>query len=353
MTGARPIEPTRPRVAVIILNWNGVNDTLVCLASMAEVTYDNFSVLVVDNGSSDGSEQILREALPDLPLLQTGANLGYAGGNNAGIRQVLADAPDYVLLLNNDTLVAPDFLDALVDAAEANPAGGYFGPAVLTLEEVPRVIALGGANWDPDRCAFRNFGKNRPLPSKAGTAAITVDYPTGCSLLIRRQVLDEIGLMDERYFLTFEESDWCFRGREAGFLSFAVPGARIQHKVSVSFGGAQSPLMRYFMTRNVLYWGRRHLATRQRWRLLWKTLGRMATELWPSQSHAGPVRWRDLRSWWWACAGFVEELRCNWKKPSQQAMRLGLIDFLRRHTGDCPSVLRARSGRDCASPRKT
>ncbi len=353
MHGASAIEGTRPKVAVIILNWNGVKDTLACLASMAQVTYDNFSVLVVDNGSSDGSEQIVGEAYPDLPLLQTGANLGYAGGNNAGIRLVLAADPAYVLLLNNDTLVAPDFLDALVSAAEANPAGGYFGPAVLTLEEVPRVIALGGANWDPDRCAFRNFGKNRPLPSRPGTAAIPVDYPTGCSLLIRRTVLDEIGLMDERYFLTFEESDWCFRGREAGFLSFAVPGARIQHKVSVSFGGAQSPLMRYFMTRNVLYWGRRHLPPRQRWRLFWKTLSRMYTELRPSRPHAGPVRWHDLRSCWWACAGFVEELRCNWKKPSQQAMRLGLIDFLRGRTGDCPATLRVRATRRCPSDRET
>lgn len=342
MIGVKPTGPAQPRVTIIVLNWNGVADTRECLTSLAQVSYRNFSVLVVDNGSSDGSEQILKEAWPDIPILQTGVNLGYAGGNNAGIREALRDLPDYVLLLNNDTVVAPDFLDALVEAAEAHPTGGFFGPAILSLDDEPRVLALGGANWDQDRCAFRNLGKNQPLLPQPLNSVLPIDYPTGCSLLIRRSVLDKIGLMDERYFLTFEESDWCFRGREAGFLSFAVPAARVQHKVSVSFGGGQSPLMRYFMTRNVLYWGRRHLTRRQRWRLLRKVVGRMLHELHPARSYTRMAHWHSPRSWWWACASLAGELRHNWRTPEQQAMRSGLIDFLRGRTGDCPAHLRAR-----------
>lgn len=342
MIGVKPTGPARPRVTIIVLNWNGVADTRECLTSLAQVSYDNFGVLVVDNGSSDGSEQILKEAWPGIPILQTGANLGYAGGNNAGIREALRDFPDYVLLLNNDTVVAPDFLDALVEAAEANPAGGFFGPAILSFDDEPRVLALGGANWDQDRCAFRNLGKNRPLQNQPLKTVLPVDYPTGCSLLVRRSVLDKIGLMDERYFLTFEESDWCFRGREAGFLSFAVPAARVQHKVSVSFGGGQSPLMRYFMTRNVLYWGRRHLSRRQRWRLLRKVVGRMLHELRPTRSYTRMARWDSPRSWWWACSRLAGALMRNWNTPGQHAMRCGVMDFLRGHTGDCPAHLRAR-----------
>lgn len=341
---------SRPRVAVIILNWNGVADTLECLASLRQLAYPNFSVLVVDNGSADQSETIIRRTHPDITLLQTGANLGYAGGNNAGIRQVLRENPDYVLLLNNDTVVAPDFLDLLVDAAERNPAGGFFGPAVLTLEEPPRVIAIGGANWDSKRCAFRNLGKNKPLPDGSESSVIPVDYPTGCSLLVRRQVFDVIGLMDERFFLTFEESDWCFRGREAGFLSYAVPAARVQHKVSASFGGAQSPLMRYFMTRNVLHWARRHLSRRERWRLFRRMLGRMLDELRPARRHLDRARWRNPRHWWWAVSGFVTELRGKWDEPGQHAVRHGLLAYARGETGDCPPRLRERYTRRASPP---
>ncbi len=337
MTETLPREPSRPKVAVIILNCNGVNDTLECLASTAQVAYGNVSALAVDNLSSDDSEQILRETFPDLPWLQTGANLGYAGGNNAGIRQVLAEDPDYVLLLNNDTLVAPDSLDALVDAAEAHPARGYFGPAALTHQEVPRVIALGGANWDPDRCAFRKFGKNRPLPSNPVSGVISTNYPTGCSLLIRRKVLEGIDLQDERYVLTFEESDWCLWGREVALLSFAVPGARIQHKVSVPFGAAQLPLMRYFMTSNVLYWGRRHLPWYQRWRLLKKVLGRTLNEWLPTGCPLESEHWRDPKALRWTFAHLVEELKQNWNSYEQRATRQRLMDFLLGRLGDRPS----------------
>lgn len=138
-----------PSISIIILNWNGRSDTIECVESCLLSTYPSFRIVVVDNGSSDGSEAALLEKFPYLDIVQTGCNLGYAGGNNRGIRHALANGADYVWLLNNDTVVAPDALAELVAMAEATPHSGMIGSKILFYDR-PDTIWFAGGFWSPD-----------------------------------------------------------------------------------------------------------------------------------------------------------------------------------------------------------
>src|SRR5436190_7401977 len=138
-----------PSVAVIVLNWNGRDDTLACLESLAGLNYDNFQVMVVDNGSTDGSVGAIRPRFPGVEIIETGRNLGFAEGNNVGIRLALDRGMDYVFLLNNDTVVDPSLLSELVAAAERCPEGGIFGAQILYHSD-PLKIWFAGARWDEE-----------------------------------------------------------------------------------------------------------------------------------------------------------------------------------------------------------
>src|SRR5688572_19863302 len=145
------------RVVVVVLNWNGGDDTLECLASLRHLRYTNVHTIVVDNGSSDESVANIGTAFPEIPLIQTGVNLGYAGGNNVGIRAALATGAEYVLLLNNDTVVDPDCVDAFVEAARAHPEGALFGAKIYYHQE-PDCIWYAGARWAPEISQFFHVG---------------------------------------------------------------------------------------------------------------------------------------------------------------------------------------------------
>ena len=235
-------------VYIVVLNWNGWQDTVECVTSCRKLSYGHFRILVVDNASTDGSEAILRDRFPDLEIVQTGANLGYAGGNNAGIRYAVERGAGYVWLLNNDTVVDPTALDEMVRIADEKPAVGMVGPKIL-LHSRPQYL----------NCIGSTINLRTGQPSLIGLGERDdgrfdeireMDTLSGCSLLVKREVIDAVGLMDERFFLFYEETDWILRAKRAGFTMLYVPGARIWHKVSASVGGHQSPLMLYYMTRN-------------------------------------------------------------------------------------------------------
>ena len=237
-----------PLVYIIILNWNGWKDTIECVDSCLQLRYPAFRILVVDNASSDGSETILRAQFPHIELMQTGANLGYAGGNNVGISHALANGADYLWLLNNDTKVDPGALDEMVRVAIDDATVAMVGPKILLhsrpqylncvgstinlLTGQPRLIGLG--EKDDGR-----FDGNKEM-----------DSLSGCSLLVSKEIVEKVGLMDERFFLYYEETDWILRAKRAGYRMMYVSQAKIWHKVSASIGGHQSPLMLYYMTRN-------------------------------------------------------------------------------------------------------
>ncbi|OGR00343.1 MAG: hypothetical protein A2505_08415 [Deltaproteobacteria bacterium RIFOXYD12_FULL_55_16] len=236
-----------PCVCIIILNWNGWEDTLACVASCRKLTWPNFRILIVDNGSTDGSEEILRLNLPEEEIIQTGANLGFSGGNNVGIRRAMEDGADYVWLLNNDAVAAPVALTALVEAMEVEPAIGIAG-AKIYFHDDPRIIWSAGGQWKKGRLALRDWGRGLPDDDRFAELC-ELDSVSGCSMLVRSAAIREIGMMEEGYFLYWEDTEWCARAREKGYRVLFVPGAHVWHKVSASAGQHTFPQY-YYYTRN-------------------------------------------------------------------------------------------------------
>jgi GT2 family glycosyltransferase len=229
-----------------------------CLRSLAAADYSALEVIVVHNGPLfDGLREAAKAACPKVSeVVFTGANLGYAAGNNLGIREALARGAVYVLLLNDDTLVGPDLLSSLVGCAETKKEGGAFGPTILVAHQ-PTVVWFAGAEFNAERCVMQTPGVGQPPPDPEGEPRLSA-YLTGCCVLIRRAVLEQVGLLDERFFLYWEDADWGLRAAAAGFKSFHVPAGRIWHRVSVSMGGPESPLKAYHRIRSHLLFAQLH-----------------------------------------------------------------------------------------------
>jgi GT2 family glycosyltransferase len=246
-----------PRVCVLILNRDRREDTLACLASLLPNPYPNLDVVLLDNASSDGSAAAVRAAYPEtVTVIETGGNLGYAAGNNVGLRWAREHAADYVLLLNEDTIVDPAFIARLVEVAEARPDAGFLGPLVYHHDE-PRVIQSAGGAIAPDWRTY-HLGQNQ-LDTGQYTRPSEVDWVTGCAIFMRMRVVDRIGMLDPEFFIYSEEVDWCVRARRAGFTGLVVPASRIWHK-GVRRDYAPSPRVTYLSARNHLRLLRKHHA---------------------------------------------------------------------------------------------
>jgi len=189
-------------------------------------------------------------------VIDTGSNLGFARANNIGIRRALDDGFDYVLLLNDDTEVAPDFLSILIDKSDKMPNLGMIGPSILFFEE-PEKIWFAGARFHSETCTLTTPGSNQ-LDDGTNTEPIESDYITGCALLIKRDTIEKIGLLDERFFLYWEDVDWGLRAKKEGFQNFIIPSSHVWHRVSVSTGGIDAPLRAYHKTRSHLLMARIH-----------------------------------------------------------------------------------------------
>jgi len=207
---------------VIVLNYNGWRDTVECLRSLEEMDYPNYRTVVVDNGSADDSVARIRERFPAIPLIETGKNLGEPGGNNVGIRHALEEGAEYVWVLNNDTVVDPDALGAMVRVAEADPAVGAVGSVLYYMSEPERVQAWGGGR------VLMWWGTARYLKGPAPKESL--HYITGGCLLLRSRVLREVGLLDERFFLYWGDTELGFRLRKAGWSLAVAEDSRIWHK---------------------------------------------------------------------------------------------------------------------------
>lgn len=255
------------RVCVVILNWNGKKDTVPCLESMEKIAYPNFEVVMVDNGSTDDSVKAIRQRFDRVTVVETGKNLGYAGGNNIGIEYALKTGADLVLLLNNDTVVDEKLLDAFVKEAKDRPEVGIFGARPLRFFEPDKLDHLGGV-WNEKKGEFNLIG----LQERSDfTYEGELDYVCGCSVLVRREVFEKIGLLEAAFFLFWEEADFCMRAKRAGFRIGICDGAKLWHKVSASFVGGK-PHVAYFWWRNRFLWIERNLSRQDRWRLFWKVL---------------------------------------------------------------------------------
>jgi GT2 family glycosyltransferase len=317
----------RSSVAIVVLNWNGKADTLACLRSLTKLTYPEISLVVVDNGSVDDSVLSIRTAFPGLTVLETGANLGFAEGNNVGIRHAMAHGADYVLLLNNDTEVAPDLIEALLDAHRQFPRAGVIGPKMYYFDDPCRIWYAGGL-WDEGGQCFQQRGDGERDHGQYDTAGPT-EYVVGCAMFIPRGVVEHIGLLESKFFLNYEEIDFGTRATAAGYELVYAPRGRLWHKVSASFGGAESPLKVYYTFRNRLLWAHRHLGWRRRLRVA----SRVAAVL--TRQFLQPLL--QLRLMVTEPRRYLWQVRGAFTSPVSLAVAMGVRDYWRSSFGACPT----------------
>lgn len=244
-------------LAIVVLNWNNAGDTVSCLDSLAKLKYPDPWIIVVDNGSSDNSVAQIRAAHPDVTLIETGANLGYAGGNNVGINQALAVGAEAVCILNNDVTVEPDFLSPLIAVLQDQTDVGVATPLVAEqIESGSHVWALGSAvNWRT--AAVTRQHASEPVASWRQQTPFEVEIASGSAMLVKSEVFQRVGLIDEEFFLYYEEVDWSLNVRQSRYRVLAVPSSVVWHTVSASLG-VTSPVIDYYMLRNHLYLIDRH-----------------------------------------------------------------------------------------------
>ena len=250
-----------PRVCIIVLTWKNYDLTRDCLLSLRQIDYANTEIVLVDNGSGDGSAERLAAEFPEVRLIKNEKNLGFPGGNNVAIRDGMVRNPDYFLLLNNDTLVAPDFLSKLVCVAESDEKIGAVNPKILYFEPNDRIWFAGGS-YKPWWSTGKVRGENRRDVGKYNETR-EISFATGCAFLIKAGVVRKIGLLDEIFFLGFEDLDWTLRAKEAGFLSFYVGSSVIWHKSSYDTKkNLGKPIRDFYRTRNSLLLARKHVPVR-------------------------------------------------------------------------------------------
>lgn len=225
-----------PLVWVLLVNWNGKNDTLACLASLRKVTYRPLHILVIDNASTDGSVEAVRAQFPEVKVLANARNERFARANNQGLQMALQAGAEFVLLLNNDTEVAPDFLAQLVQAMHAHHEAGMVAPKIYYHHD-PNLIWFAGGKVNLWTGRVWHRGLRQFDSPERFTQTAAVDYLTGCAILIKRSCLEKIGGLDENYFMYAEDADWCWRAQRAGFVCLYHPAAKIWHKVGASAVG--------------------------------------------------------------------------------------------------------------------
>ena len=244
------------RVVVIVLNWNNESDTAVCLDSLAAQRDAIFETLLVDNASADGSGERLRQRYPAVAYLQTAANLGYAGGNNRGIEWALACGAEWIVVLNNDTVLDADCMHALLETARSDSRIGALSPLVTRHDDPTRVWFAGG-HIDRARAVGVHDGENvsvaRWLETKAVALPDRTWYPCtfvcGCCLLLRAEALRAVGVFREDYFAYVEDLELSHRLTHAGWALGWVPAARLAHRVP-PVGQAESPFQIRLRDRN-------------------------------------------------------------------------------------------------------
>lgn len=250
--------PFLPKWAIIILNWNNAKDTLECLQSLEKIQYPHFEVILIDNGSSDHSLEKIRHQYPDLLIIPHRENLGFAEGNNHGLKAAKERKAEMILLLNNDTVVAPNVLLAFSKAAQEHPKAAVFGAKIYYYDDPATLWYAGGeVNTKTGRCF--HVGCGQADIEKKYTQISDTGYACGCALALRESILEKVGFLNPKYFLIWEEIDFCWRIKKAGFSCLFVPQAKVWHKVSSSFiEGNRGPMWQYYYFRNRILFLKEH-----------------------------------------------------------------------------------------------
>lgn len=220
-----------------------------CLNSVKELDYQNHEVIVVDNGSDAKHIEVLKDIAsplnlqcPKIKIIALDSNLGYSGGNNAGIKHALERGADYVFILNPDTTIEKNVLTKLIETAKSDPQIGILGPAI---NENGQIIYGGQIKWLKPELSHLVVEPLSPL-----SGSTTKCYASGAAMLIKRKVVEKIGLLDERFFLYFEDADYCLRGQKAGYKLKIAPEAFVHHKPSSSTFSLGAPLLLRYHYRN-------------------------------------------------------------------------------------------------------
>ena len=257
------MNPNSPaKVAIIIVNWNGYDLTKTCLVSLREIHYPNFQTVLIDNGSLDQSGDKLKSEFPEIELIACSENLGFTGGNNLGIKWALENYHDYVLLLNNDTVVEPDFLQPLVSFLERNHDYGAAQPKIMFEKERNKIWNAGGGyfkwlvmSWSVGigKEDHGQFDEEKDTP-----------WITGCAMMVRSDVIKEAGMLDNRFFAYYEDVEWSLRIQKSGYRLRYLPKSKIYHVAGGSSKkiktkeGIVPPIIHFYRTRNHLFLIRKH-----------------------------------------------------------------------------------------------
>ncbi len=240
--------PPGPRPYAVTVNWNRAEDTIECVSSLIQGS-PTTKIIVVDNGSEDGSVAILRQTIPGLEVLENSENQGYAKGINHGIMRALEMGATHVLLINNDAVTRPGMVETLLQALERHPHAGIVGPKIFYYGT--DVMWFKGGRFNH----LLGFSRHPFMDRKddGNRQDREVDFITGCVMMVRAEVFSDIGLFDEDFEMYVEDLDFCLRAMERGYRSFLIPSAMAEHKVSVSTGLSGSNLMTPY---RAYYYGR-------------------------------------------------------------------------------------------------
>ena len=297
----------QPYIITVILNTNRREDTLACLASLGRNTYRDHHIIVLDNASSDGSVPAIRSAFPAVQIIALTENLGYAGNNNVGIKAAMAQGADWVFVLNEDTILDPVCLEQLINIGESDAKTGIVGPMVYHHDEPTIIQSAGGVlsrYWESWHIAQNEPDQQQFLHPRA------VDWVSGCAILLRRAVIEQVGMLDERFFYYWEETEWCIRATKAGWRILHAPQAKLWHK-GVRRDYRPKPSVTYYNTRNRFLMLMKHHAPLSTWIVTWAQIARTLT------SWTIKPKWRSARE-------------------HRNAMWRGTIDFLRHRWGPGP-----------------
>jgi GT2 family glycosyltransferase len=245
----------KPKIAIVILNWNGYADTSECIISLQKITYDNYQIVVVDNGSVKEDYLLLKKNFPEIEVIKSESNLGFTGGNNLGIQYAMKMNPDYLLLINNDTIVEPNFIQPLLNVFEEDKNAGIAAPQINYFYDPQKIWTAGGKI---SRLRGSGFAYSDRIESWIKPDNKSVTFVSGCCMLIKKEVFEKIGLFDENFFLYVEDADLCFRTTHAGYKIIVNHHSKILHKVSYSTKENLSYLPLYYVTRNRLYFAKKN-----------------------------------------------------------------------------------------------
>ena len=252
----QPVNDQPKPVCVLTAAWNQADRTIECLHSVNGQGYPSFTVVLVDNGSDDNTASRVAAEFPDVEIIHLSHNQGFAGGFNVGLRWAIDNRFPYILLINNDTILAPDCLAELVEFAESQPSAGFVTAKIYYASDRDRIWSVGG-RIQPMTLEIVAKGDDQRDQGQWNQPT-EIDFAPLCGVLLTDRVLKKVGLLDEQFFVYYEDMDFCHRVRQAGIGLWMVPTARIWHAVASSSGGRDSAVEKYWMAQGSGRYYRKH-----------------------------------------------------------------------------------------------